>query len=405
MNKTVLNMLEKYNLDANTYEKVIQECADKVNKITDVDWQDIVDKYELGIHYDSLRKGCTGIFGSVFVKEYFEDKYAHENVEDDILQKIDSKRLNLEKEKVKYRDERNAWNRNMRNEARLETTLSILEDEMRKLGKINFRTTEDIPVVNNGKDMIICLSDLHIGQAFNSSFGRYNSDIAVNRLEAYIEKIREASKTHNISKVHVVSLGDQISGNIHKSIAITNRENVIEQVKKSIELISSFCYEMCSMFEQVDFYNVVGNHSRIDRKEDSLHSERLDDLIGWCVNLSLEHISNFNYIDKNIDNGIADIDVCGKHYLAVHGDFDSMSRQGVSDLSMFVGFIPYAVLRGHMHSPAMNEYNGVKIIQSGSLAGSGDDYTVEKRLIGKPSQTLLICDNKGIDCMYHVELD
>ena len=52
----------------------------------------------------------------------------------------------------------------------------------------------------------------------------------------------------------------------------------------------------------------------------------------------------------------------------------------------------------------MNELNGVKVIQSASLAGSGDDHTIECRLTGKPSQTLCVCNSNGIECIYNVEL-
>ena len=48
--------------------------------------------------------------------------------------------------------------------------------------------------------------------------------------------------------------------------------------------------------------------------------------------------------------------------------------------------------------------NGVKIIQGGSLPGSGDDYTISKRLCGNPSQTCFIMNNRGIEAHYPVEL-
>lgn len=401
-----VKMLEKYNLDIETYEKILKDCADKQNGILDCDWQDIIEKYDLGIHYDSLRKNCTGIFGSVVVKEYYEQKMAKENAasEEKYFSKLEEKKRELEREKIKYRDERNAWQKQNYSAARLDATLSILEDELKKIGKVNFGEFTT-PIINGNKEMIICLSDLHIGQSFNSIFGEYNSDIAKERLDKYLAKILEVAKLHEVKKAWVVSLGDQISGNIHKSIAITNRENVIDQVKMSTEIISSFCYQLTKAFENVFFYNVSGNHSRIDRKEDAIHDERLDDLIGWAVSLCLDHIENFHYINyRNLDTGIADISVCGKTYIAVHGDMDDMTKQGVANLSMLIGFVPYAILKGHLHYPAMNEINGVKVVQSGSLAGIGDQYTIEKRLCGKPSQTFLVCDKKGIDCIYNVEL-
>jgi hypothetical protein len=60
---------------------------------------------------------------------------------------------------------------------------------------------------------------------------------------------------------------------------------------------------------------------------------------------------------------------------------------------------------GHMHTCAVDECNGIKMIRGGSLAGSGDSYTVEKRLSGKPSQMVCVCSDKGVEAYYTVELD
>lgn len=320
------------------------------------------------------------------------------------LEEINEKKRELECARIKFRDERNAWSKQNHIKTRVEDKLDCLEEKFLQISKVNFET-HNTPKINSDNEMIICLSDLHIGQTFNSTFGQYNTDIARTRLGKYLNKIIETAKLHNVKKAHVVSLGDQISSSIHKTLAITNRENVIDQIKIATEYISTFCYELTKHFETVLFYSCSGNHSRIDRKDEALHSERLDDVIAWGVNLSLQHIDNFNYLQhRNLDIGIVDINVCGKSFIACHGDFDPMTKQGVANLSMMLGWIPYGILRGHMHYPAMNELNGVKVIQSGSLAGSGDDHTIECRLIGKPSQTFCICNKDGIDCIYNVEL-
>ncbi len=63
---------------------------------------------------------------------------------------------------------------------------------------------------------------------------------------------------------------------------------------------------------------------------------------------------------------------------------------------------PEAWFTGHMHTIAVDETNGIKMIRGGSLAGSGDDYTVEKRLTGKPSQLIVIADENGLRAYYPV---
>lgn len=393
-------------INSEEFEKILSECEAKMSGLSEDDWQDIIDRHGLDINRDTLRKNCTGIFGSVFVKQYYEEKNAKEEYSDNAyIQKLEDKKRELEREKIKFRDERNAWNKQNYANARLEETLHLLEDNLKQIGNVEFKVHE-IPDSHGEKELIICLSDLHIGQTFDSYFGKYNTDIAKQRLNQYLNKIIQIGRTHDIGSVNVVNLGDTISGSIHKTLQITNKENVIEQIKIASELIASFCYELTNEFNSVKYFAINGNHDRLDKKEDALHDERYGDLINWAVDIMLANVDNFHYLNhRNLDNGIADINVLGRTYLACHGDFDPMSKQGVANLSFMLGVFPTAILRGHMHYPAMSELNGVQVIQSGSVAGCGDSYTIEKRLNGRPSQTTLVCDKNGIECIYNIQLD
>ena len=98
------------------------------------------------------------------------------------------------------------------------------------------------------------------------------------------------------------------------------------------------------------------------------------------------------------------MNIRGKTYIGCHGDYDAFSKNGVANLILMLGFVPYAVTFGHMHTCAVDEANGIKMIRGGSLAGSGDSYTIEKRLSGKPSQMVCVCSEKGVDAYYTVEL-
>ena len=83
---------------------------------------------------------------------------------------------------------------------------------------------------------------------------------------------------------------------------------------------------------------------------------------------------------------------------------DSFTRSGVQNLCTFLGYIPEAILYGHLHRCSFEEENGVKMVRSGSLAGAGDNYTIEKRISGKPSQMVTVCTDNGIQCCYPVYL-
>lgn len=330
-----------------------------------------------------------------------QSKYADSNAQ---LKEIEVQKRELERKKIQFRDERNAWQKQNYIDARVEQKLDLLEDRLLSQGKANFDIHESVNI-SSDNDLLVILSDFHIGQCFRSVWGEYNSAIAQNRLNQLLNEIISIQKLHNSEKCYISLQGDMLSGNIHKTIQVTNRENVIEQIKTASELISSFCYELTKHFNVVFLSSVVGNHTRMDKKDEALHDERLDDIITWGIELSLKHIDNFHVLKRNLDNGIADMDIRGKTYIAVHGDFDGYNKTGVSNLCMHLGFIPYAITYGHLHTCAIDETNGVKMIRSGSLAGSGDDYTIEKRLSGKPSQMVCVCNKLGVICYYPIELD
>ena len=323
----------------------------------------------------------------------------------DEIEKIREERRLLEIEKVKFRDERNAWAAQNRVQARAEEKFDSLEHSLANLGRINF-LEHDIPAVIGNKTLLVMLSDLHIGATFDNYWGKYNSDIARDRLSQLLEEVKVIAKRHDCNECYVVLGGDIISGSIHHNIQITNRENVIDQIKIASELITSFCYELTTLFKYTTMISVAGNHSRLGRKEECLQDERADDLIAYIISRSLSHIPNFQYMDEaNFDNTVAMFTIADKWYFCVHGDCDDFTKSGLQNLITMVHAIPYAVLFAHKHYCSLTEHNNIKMIQSGSLCGTGDDFTVSKRLSGKASQMVCICSEAGIEAYYPIELE
>lgn len=392
--------LKKQN-DETTLQYIWRLGSAKDAGLLDATWEDLAEIFNdnLGQNYGS----CT------YRKPYSQAKAYY----DEVFSKMESESYNhelmmqrrkLEQLKVQYRDERNAWNKQNYVEARIEHKLDYLEEELKKIGEEVFPDHE-ILLTPTDNDLIVFLTDLHIGETFESKFGCYNSDVAKERLDKYIDEIVNIGFRHKIENVYVLLGGDQISGNIHKSIQVSNRENVIDQVKLASEYIAHFVYKLSEYFSQVNVASVAGNHSRlIANKELDIREERLDDLISWIVKQMTSKVSNIAFIEDNYDSGIAKVMVRGLEYILVHGDFDSANANSINKLCTMIGEFPYAVLAGHRHSPMSAEFNGIKYIQSGALAEAGDSYTVSKRLKGDACQTVLVCNADGIQCIYNVKL-
>ena len=404
-------MVELKRLENENEEQYIWRVAQmKDSGVLDMDWDELAENInrECRDNEDEYRSESAYRKPYQQAKRYYEAGVFSKFNEDDYTEKLNDQKRELEKAKIAFRDERNGWNKQNRVEARVEETLDNLERELRDIGKSNFKVGK-VKCNDGDSSLIVMLSDLHTGQTFNSPFGAYNTDILKDRLNQLLNKTIEIGKRHESVMVNVVLLGDQISGNIHNTIQVSNRENVIEQVKIASEVITWFCVELAKEFSFVNVYECAGNHSRlIQNKDAAVHDERLDNLITWIVKQMTSHINTIKVHDDDfcrIDSGISIFELYGKEYVAVHGDYDKLDKTSVGNLSMMLGRIPYAIMNGHNHFPMNTEINGVKIIQGGSMAGAGDSYTIEKRLSGKPNQTVLVCDEEGIDCVYNIKLD
>ena len=363
-------------------------------------WQDVCNLLNEELDHDYNESWYRKMYQSFMMMfDSIKDKYFN----DEQIDRIEQKKQEFIKERYRLLDERSAYNRMLRNDARLESRLDSLENAIKDFGVVNYPCSTNINIKSDN-DLLVILSDLHIGQTFNSFNGSYNTTIAKERLDKYFGEILRIQELNGSENCYVSLQGDLISNSIHKSIAITNQENVIQQIKKVSEMLTGFVYSLSKHFNKVVVTSVSGNHSRMDRKEDALKDERLDDLVIWYMNAALNGNKNIEIIMNNLDTTFAEMTIRGKKYINVHGDYDSFSKSGVASLSMMLGYFPYAITFGHLHTCAMLDESGVKIIRGGSLAGSGDDYTIEKRLTGKASQMVCVCDDKGVKSYNVIEL-
>lgn len=375
----------------------------------DLSWDEIADIMNKEFRCDKSEYRNEASYRKPYqqAKRFYENGTFSEYLDSSYIDELRETKHEIRKEKQKLFDERAALNKTLRENARVEEDLSRLESLIKTNGK------ETLPNIYNyfenaesDNDLLIALSDFHLGTTTDNYFGAYDSSIAKNRLAQYLNKILKIKELNNSENAYVLLLGDLLNGEIHFTSQLENRENLTEQVQKAAELISAFVYELSKHFKSVYVNGVAGNHSRTSFKDQVLRGNRLDNLIPWYMKAKLEHVDNIQFIDdNNYDPTIGCCEVRGKEYLLVHGDFDSFSESGVSKLVMMLGFKPEAIFYGHLHRCSYDDITGVKIVRSGSFSGTSDDYTVSKRLSGRPSQMVCVVTENGINACYPVELD
>lgn len=343
------------------------------------------------------------MYGSRRTLELLDANAVSQITSDAILSELDAKIIESRKERQKVFDQRNALSKVIRERSRQEELNEILCEAIQSgnLPRLNYQRTEIEPSDN---DLLVSLNDIHYGANVQNYWNTYNSDICRDMMCRYLDKIISIGETHGSENCIVWANGDEISGNIHQSIAITNKENVIEQIKGVSELIAEFLAELSKHFRQVTYVSVAGNHSRIDpNKDKALMSERLDDLVEWYLASRLQNFDNVVVGGEKVDCTMYLIDVRGKTYCGVHGDFDGSATK-IQALQTMAQKPLYAVLSGHLHHNKIDDVQGVKTIMAGSFLGM-DDYCVQKRIYGRAEQMVCVCDGNGVRCSYPVPLN
>ena len=341
-------------------------------------------------------------YGSRRTLQLMEDEQAADIDNNNILSELDAKMIELRKERQKFYDQRNAFNKVVRERSRQEELNEILVDAVKNgnLPRLNYEPAYIEPSTN---DLLVSLNDIHYGIDISNAWNTYNPDVCRDMMRKYLNRILSIAQTHHSENCIVYNCGDSISGKIHLTIQITNKENVVEQIKGVSELIAEFLAELSSHFNTVKYMSVSGNHSRLDTKENSPYDERMDDLIEWYLSARLQDFENIQIdTQSRVDATMFITDIRGKTYCGVHGDFDGSATK-IAALQAMAQRPLYAVLSGHKHHNMCDEVQGVKTVMAGSFLGV-DDFCIQKRIFGKPEQMVCVCDNTGIVCHYDIAL-
>lgn len=390
------------------------ECLMRIGEakrdgLLDVKWVDIAEFFNKAFRADETEYRTESSYRKKF-KNYIDAKnlFVKQNSDDvDMSEELSMKLRELEKAKIKLRDERTDYQKSLREEARRESFIELIERAMKE--KIDAFDYKASPVINSDDDMVVCLSDLHAGIEIDNWWNVYNTQILKNRLHKYLNEIRKIQKTHQCKICHVALGGDAISGAIHENLRLQNNENVIEQLKIVITYIGEFIYILQEWFESINIYSVSGNHSRLNpNKEYHLKGEELEEMIPFCLKIQFaqnDKVSVCDYMACKIDSTISAFKTRGnKLFYVVHGDHDTPSNV-VKNLTLMSGTKPDGIIMGHRHNNALSTEHGVKIIQCGSVVGT-DDYCVDKRISGEPEQCVFITnEHRTIQCLYDIGLN
>ena len=399
--KDFMDFLDSYNKDAGEFtEDELYEIGAKYKELptSQKRWNELVEL--LGIDK-------TGEQFRIWIKDkqYADETIKHNEqlISDQTIDSISFPEFEEQTQKIKQdlyiqavktRDERNAFRRTLRDEARIQVIKDMMVEAIKEL--------KDLPEVkaskkrvDSDKEAVLLFSDLHIGAVVDSFYNQYNVEIARRRVQKLIDYTIDYCKTNNVSRLNVLNLGDLVHGIIHLTGRIENEQDVITQTMTAAEIMADALNQLQAAAPEVYYRSCSDNHGRVTANvKEHIEVENFGRLIDFYLKARLQD-TNIIWGEDNLDIDIGMFKLLnGKHLAFVHGHRDkdlARSIMGISSASNTK--IDYLCL-GHYHSSGFKSIQGTLVYINASIMGA-DSYASSVRLYGPAAQTLLIFDNEN----------
>lgn len=359
-NLTTDEILQEYGLDRETYEQCVRDIEGKVDGTNDYDWTEIVEKYNLPMTSDKLRKTQSLPFGGVFMKNYFKG----------------SDELNaLRQERIKKQTLMLQENQNNREWARHELFYELVGQYVQRLSVPEFepRVPDD-----SFTDYIVTFGDIHYGAEFVSEHNEYSPTIAKERIKVMCGDIIDFVQKHNLSHITIVNLGDDIQGILRISDVKLNSTPVVKAVVEVSHVLAEFLNALSSLCNVTYYHVPYSNHTQtrpLGSKANDLPQEDLEYVIEHYISDLLADNPRVNVVYSSGIHKYVTIQMYNYSIVALHGH----QFKGVDQFRRLYGKSVDYVLIGHQHVGKEvgcyeNGDNDVELLVSPSIVGS-DPYS------------------------------
>ena len=376
-------ILAEYGLTPERYEELLKDCADKLNKVSDLDWSEISAKYNINWNGDSLRKAQQPpLLGGAFVKQYYDEKKVKENYSDDeeYLDKLRKEKEDIRKERIKLQTANIERNRVDRGESRQELYYEYVGNVIETLPLPEFKPilNEEIRSIN----YLVTLADVHYGASYKSMNNEYSPEIAKERFEYLTGRLIEFVQEKNITTLSIVSLGDLIQGVLRLSDLKINDSSIVKATVEVCRLIANMLNELSVYTNVVYYHTPSANHTQIrvlNAKASELADEDLEYLMGNYIHDLCANNERITVRLANEGEGFIELHIPGNEIIAMHGHQIKNIENAIKDISILHKKFYDSVILGHYHNgKEIPSHEGIlgdaEVLISPSFVGS-DPYS------------------------------
>ena len=374
----------------NNYEKNLQTLIGKVEGSVDMGWDEVCDYIGADIHPDSLRKAfATTEYGGYNVAKYLMDKTANELTEE-MVKRLQSKKDEEYKERVRLQDARREYNKELRAEARYENLVNIMKDCLSNVATSNIEFGDKHLHIENKKSKyaILMFSDWHYGALCDSQWNYYDTNVAQLRAEQLVAKTQSYILSLGITDLIVEINGDMCEGMINIGNRVASEESVVEQIINVSKLLSKCILSLKPYVNSIKVVTTLGNHGRLtpNRKEQADERENFEMLIPEFLRLTLGDdvpivtSQGLDFVKYEFDDKI----IC-----LSHGHHDK-AKSAIDNMIRVYKVVPDEIHLGHWHHMSDLNDSNIHVVVNGSIKGVDDFGLKATRCTTQPSQNLIV---------------
>lgn len=349
-------IFKEYGLTTETYEQLLADCSNKVQKISDLDWSEICDKYNLDFNPDTIRKGSQPpLVGSAFVSEYYKWKESQRNSgdkEDSYSKELEVQRRQLEKERQKLYATKTEYSRQVRQQSRFEL---FYENVARELNEYDAPEFIGLNYSEQMKSYVLSIADIHAGANFITETNEYSFEEVTRRFNKLFNDVVYFVKEKNINSLKVLCLGDDIQGILRLSDLQLNESSVVKATVFVAKTVAHFLNEL-SAYCYIDYYHCpTSNHSQsrpLGTKASEIASEDVEYVI---CNYIKDVLVNNNRISVHTNFGYEyiEIPIFDFKTIAMHGHTINNIDNALKDLTYHKKTFYTTVFLAHYHAAKM----------------------------------------------------
>lgn len=373
--------------------------------LADTDYAELAEPaYGTDWSSEAVRKA---MYGSLKTLQLLEgDNYTPIETDAQKASEIDLKRIELQKERQRFFDQRREYRKLINEDARFEHLLERMASAAEQLGRTNrYQPQFDGEYMMSDTEAVLVLCDWHYGMTARNMMNEYDTSIADERVRMVVDQAIARLRLHKPRVLHVMLLGDMCHGAIHTSCRVASNELVADQVMQVSEMIAEAVERLSEEVPTVVIHSTYGNHMRtVAKKQDSIHRDNLERLIPWWLYHRLQANDNI-IVSPESDDEFIYTNVGGSFIVASHGDLDNVMTSPRLLPNMFMkkyGTGVDCIILGDKHHAEEFEELGVTAMIADALCGA-DEFANSKRLYSTPGQLMLfVRQGYGIDAVYRL---